>query len=535
MHKFNLKLIKYLCLLLFLNSCAYFNSFYNTENIYKRAEDLRRKSEEKEDLLYLKEYQKALEKAEKLIREYPESRFVLDATFIKAKSLFYLGELNQSRIIFSDIISNDKRQLKDESLYWLSLIKWKNLQPVIAIKELEELFILTTDKDLKSRIALSLGEIYISINNYSKAYDFLNRGIDLTSDRLIKEKIYFSIANSSFEKGDYDVSLSNYQNFLSLSSKKSKIYESNLRIIEIFRRSKKFDMASIKVKELLLDENFDDIKANLELELIKIEIDRNKISYAIDNLDRIGQEYRGDLIAAEANFMLSNIYLMQEYQDFEKAKFFLNEIISQEVQSEFKYFAERNKYNLTKLIKYSNEIDRGVKVDKNLFRTGEILSFRLNKEDAGKYYFKKIIDYHNEGNYYLRSLFSMYLLEDVAIERNKYKSIILTDFSNSDFAKYIIDKEGLIVVHHPSEALKKAELVMKEKYSSSISLYKDVLKVDNSNESSKVAAYFLGQYYDYEISEIDSAKYYYDFLVNKYPFSQQAIIAKKRLEAMDVK
>ena len=73
------------------------------------------------------------------------------------------------------------------------------------------------------------------------------------------------------------------------------------------KKDKKFDDASNKVKELLLDENFDDISANLELELVKIEIDRNKISFAIDNLDRISQEYRDTLVAAEANFLLSNL------------------------------------------------------------------------------------------------------------------------------------------------------------------------------------------------------------------------------------
>lgn len=533
MHEFNLKLIKYSCLLLFLQSCAYFNTFYNTESIFKNAEEQRNKSDKKDDLSFLKEYRKALEKAEKLIQEYPESRFVLDARFIKAKSLFHLGELDQAKSVFLDIINN-KSELEDKSSYWLSLIKWKNSQSIIAINELENLFDSTNNKELKSRIALSLGEIYISVNNFSMSYNYLIKGINLTDDRSIKEKIYFSMANSSFERADYDTSIKNYQNFLSLSSNKSKINIANLRILEILRKSEKFDDASKKVRELLLDENFDDIRKNLELELIKIEIDRGKISFAIDNLDRIGQEYRGSLVAAEANFILSNIYLTKEYQDFEKAKFFLNEIIVQEEQSEFKNFAERNKYNLTKLIKYSQEIDDNTKVDKNLFRSGEILSFRLNRKNAGKYYFEKIIDFHKEGDYFLRSLFSMYLIENDTLKREKYKSIILQDFINSDFAKYIIEKEELTINHYPSEALRKAEIVMQDQYSTSIMLYKNVLKVDDSNESSKVAAYFLGRYYDYEIAEIDSARYYYNFLVNKFPFSQQAMKAKKRLEIIDV-
>lgn len=532
--KFNSKLIKYLCLLLFLQSCAYFNTFYNAENIYKRAEELRNSSAENDDTLYMNEYQKALVKAEKLLQQYPDSRFALDARFMKAKSLFYLNEFDQSKIIFSEIMSESEIVFHDESSYWLSLIKWKNSQPVLAIEELENLFSSTFDKSLKSKIALSLGEIYLSIDNYPLAYSYFIKGVNLTNDRLLKEKIYFSIANLSYKRNDYEIAIKNYQDFLKLSSKKSKIQEANLRMIEIFRKNKKFDDASEKVKELLLDENFNDIKANLEIELVKIEIDRNKISFAIDNLDRIGQEYRGTLVAAEANFLLSNIYLSQKYQDFEKAKFFLNEILAQDKDSKFKSYAEKNKYDITKLIKYNNEINEKNNIDKNLYLSGEILSFKLGKKNEGKYYFDKIINNHIQGDYFLRSLFSMYLIDDKIPSKNKYKSIILNDFGNSDFAKYIIDKENLKINHFPSELLEQAEIAMQKDYSTAILLYKKVLSIDKSNESSRIAAYFLGRYYDFESTDIDSAKHYYNLVVKEYPFSKQSQKASKRLEVINV-
>ena len=41
MSEFNSKFIKYLCLLLFLKGCAYFNSFYNAEENIETAERIR--------------------------------------------------------------------------------------------------------------------------------------------------------------------------------------------------------------------------------------------------------------------------------------------------------------------------------------------------------------------------------------------------------------------------------------------------------------------------------------------------------------
>ena len=78
-----------------------------------------------------------------------------------------------------------------------------------------------------------------------------------------------------------------------------------------------------------------------------------------------------------------------------------------------------------------------------------------------------------------------------------------------------------------------AEDLKDEDISKSIELYKKVLNLDKSTESSKIAAYFLGMYYDYEISQLDSAKFYYDFITSQYPNSLQAQAAKKRLEVIN--
>jgi TolA-binding protein len=40
-------------------------------------------------------------------------------------------------------------------------------------------------------------------------------------------------------------------------------------------------------------------------------------------------------------------------------------------------------------------------------------------------------------------------------------------------------------------------------------------------------------HYDYEVSLIDSAKYYYEYVVENYPSSSQAQNAAKRLEVLN--
>jgi hypothetical protein len=116
-----------------------------------------------------------------------------------------------------------------------------------------------------------------------------------------------------------------------------------------------------------------------------------------------------------------------------------------------------------------------------------------------------------------------------------YKNRILEEFPNSDFAKYIINNDNLDIDHRPSNLLRQAEDARQRDLDSSIALYKKVLSVDKSTQSSKIAAYFLGMYYDYEIAAVDSAKYYYEFVAKQHPSSLQAEKALKRLEAINVK
>ena len=58
-------------------------------------------------------------------------------------------------------------------------------------------------------------------------------------------------------------------------------------------------------------------------------------------------------------------------------------------------------------------------------------------------------------------------------------------------------------------------------------------KLFNPLMTSKIASYYLGMYYDYELSLTDSAKYYYQFVSENFPSSSQAETANKRLEVLN--
>ena len=536
MSEFNSKFIKYLCLLLFLKGCAYFNTFYNAEEHFETAERIRIENLGSNiPSRAIQEYGKAIEKSEKVLREYSDSRYVENARLLKGKSHYFRREYDSAVSIFSQLIQEKDFNL--EAKYWLALCKWKDLKPQPAINDLKNLISGVESDEFKSRIFLSIGEIYLSINDSENAYQNLNKGANLSKNRLLREEVYFQIAEISFENNDFDKALDSYQKVLSNTISITRIQESNLKIVQIYRLRGELEKSANIIQDLLVDEDFNSIKADLDLELIKIEFERGKIDFAIQNYDRIGKDYPNTKTAIEAYFLLSEIYLSSLYLDFEKVQFFMNESMRQNTNSSFKQIINKRRNDIDKLIQLDIELKQLKNSERveNLFLTGQILAFNLAKYDESKTYFEEIIFKNQSSDYYLQSLFALYTI-NLKINNDEYlnyRDKIIADYPNSDFAKYIINFENIEIVHLPSKTLNEAEQLKVIDINQSINLYKKVMSIDKSSNSSKIASYFLGVYYDYELSISDSAKYYYQYVSENFPSSAQAESANKRLEVLN--
>ena len=540
MSEFNSKFIKYLCLLLFLKGCAYFNTFYNAEEHFETAERIRIENLGNQiPSRAIQEYAKAIEKSDKVLLEFSDSRYVTQAKLLKGKSHFFRREYDSAVAIFNQLKEEDESYYQQRAKYWLALCKWRDLRPQPAINDLNELISEIDDKNFLSMIYLSLGEIYLGIDDTVNAYENFNSGAMISSNRNLREQVYYQIAEISFNQNDYDKALESYKRVLSNTISIARIQDSNLKIVQIYRLTGDLERSASKIQELIINEDFDSIKSDLDLELTKIELSRGKIDFAIENLDRIGQDYPNTKTAIEAYYLLSDIYLSSSYIDYEKAKFFMNEAMKQNSNSSFKILIGRKREDVEKLIKLDAslaEIELSEKAE-NLFMSGQILAFNLANYKEAKEYFENIVNNYSKSDYLQQSIFALYVINEKLLndESIAYKNRILKEFPNSDFAKYIINNDNLDIDHSPSDLLREAEDVRKISLTDSIALYKKVLSSDEPTQSSKIAAYFLGMYYDYEAVTIDSAKYYYEFVARQHPTSLQAEKALKRLEVINVK
>ena len=535
--EFNSKIIKSLCLLLLVQGCAYFNTFYNAQEHYKDAEKIRIENFGNQlPSRAIQEYEKAIEKSQKVLTDYSDSKYVNDALLLKGKSHFFKREYDSAKEAFDKLKESEEVFFQNETTYWLALCKWKDLRPQPAVNDLKNLLDSTESVDLESRIYLTLGEIYLEIDQPDSAFQFLDRGAKTADSRITREQIYFQIAELSYEKELYQQASDNYRNVLSNTISMSRVKESNLKIIQTYRLLGDLDKAKSRIEQLLLDENFNSIKGELNLELAKIELDKNNLDFAIESLDQVAQNNLNTEISVEAYYLLGNIFLRNPNLDFDRANFFINEGMKQNFNSPYKVIMSKRRDSVSKLIKFKSSLDEESVVNPStLYAIAEILAFDVGSEYEALDYFEIIIANHANSEYYTKSLFATYLIYDSknALESGKYKDIILTQYPQSDYAKKIIDNEKLLLEHQPSKLLLKAESLWSTNKKEAIDTYKLILESGSSTALSAVAAYFLAYYYDYKLSDKDSAITYYTWLTKNHPESTQGMIAQERLEGLN--
>ena len=67
-----------------------------------------------------------------------------------------------------------------------------------------------------------------------KMLTIISKGANLSKNRLLREQVYFQIAEISFENKDFDNAL-DYQKVLSNTVSITRIQDSNLKIVQIYR------------------------------------------------------------------------------------------------------------------------------------------------------------------------------------------------------------------------------------------------------------------------------------------------------------
>ena len=535
------------------NFKAYFNTFYNAEEFFEKAEKIRLQNRgEKIPQSAINDYEKVIEKSRLVLDEYPEFKLRKKAFILIVQSHFYCGELRETMGALGEMKDEFGDKVYIEVEFWTSLVKWKQNKPQPAINGLNELINYGLNVDMEAKAYLAIAEIFLEQKMYAEAMDNLEKSAERIQDQNEKGQIYYRIAELSFDAKSYDRALSAYQEVIKNSQSKKQIQEGNLTTVQIYRLKGNLDLAASSIKNMLLDENYKSIFADLELELAKLYDQQNMISESRNRLESIVQDYPKTTVSAEAYYMLGNYSIEQDW-DMEDALKQYSSVVKENKQSLYARPAqvrikEINTYQQSKLdleswslrIAESDTIadfyfteDEQKDLAQILYSIIELEAFHFDRSDTGLVYLDLLIQYAYQSKIFPKALYAKsVILEDKGeLSLSKLlKQRIINEFPKTDFAIAIIntDKSYKIMTSTSDEKLVTAERKWNDNPALAMDGYREIVIEDTVSESSVKAAYFLAYQYDHYFVQPDSALKYYEWILKHHSDSYQAEPSGKR-------
>ena len=535
------------------NFKAYFNTFYNAEEFFEKAEKIRLQNRgEKIPQTAINDYEKVIEKSRLVLDEYPEFKLRKKAFILIVQSHFYRGELRETVGALGEMKDEFGDKVYIEVEFWTSLVKWKQNKPQPAINGLNELINYGLNVDMEAKAYLTIAEIFLEQKMHTEAMDNLEKSAERIQDQNEKGQIYYRIAELSFDAKSYDRALSAYQEVIKNSQSKKQIQEGNLTTVQIYRLKGNLDLAASSIKNMLLDENYKSIYADLELELAKLYDQQNMISESRNRLESIVQDYPKTTVSAEAYYMLGNYSIEQDW-DMEDALKQYSSVVKENKQSLYARPAqvrikEINTYQQSKLdleswslrIAESDTIadfyfteDEQKDLAQILYSIIELEAFHFDRSDTGLVYLDLLIQYAYQSKIFPKALYAKsVILEDKGeLSLSKLlKQRIVNEFPKTDFALAIIntDKSYKIMTSTSDEKLLTAERKWNDNPALAMDGYREIVIEDTVSESSAQAAYFLAYQYDHYFVQPDSALKYYEWILKHHSDSYQAEPSGKR-------
>ncbi|MGQ0720817.1 MAG: TonB family protein [Candidatus Eiseniibacteriota bacterium] len=164
-----------------LSSCAYFNTLYNARLKFAEAQDLARKADPEREKISPQEerlYTEAFEKAARVVKFHPESKWVDDALLLMGKTSFEKGDYST------------------------------------ALRKFDEVLTFYPESELTGEALLMKGRTLIQAKDYDAGIQALSRAVEANDDEFRDDVAYF-LGAVHHERGNLDEALAAYADVVS--------------------------------------------------------------------------------------------------------------------------------------------------------------------------------------------------------------------------------------------------------------------------------------------------------------------------------
>lgn len=501
------------CLLLSLLTtagCVYYNTFYNAKKAFNQSEEARHQAEARSSggklAFNTSGYNKAIEKALKVIEYYPDSKYYDDALHVLMVSYFYTDEFTKSERRAREMLANyPESEFADEATLYLA--KSKLLQD--EIQEAMEIFQEIFEEDYKPRFkaeaALALGRFHYDNRNWETSRSFLVALRDSLGRPHEQRLAQRMIAESYFTNFRFAEAKSAALQLLGMEPDRRDKYFALDMAAQCSYRLQQFQEGHDYVERLQGEDVYFDSVGVLDLLKASGYEDAEELGMAQSIYEKVLTEQTQPRLRSRAFWRLGLMYQF-DYDSLTKAKHFYDSTASLARTTDYGQEALQRSADIGKLDQYARslEIDSTtsqVAIDEaayTQYQLSELYWFKLNKPDTGIMEMRYVVD----------SFPSAY-----------------------DAPKAMIALSQMIESHRgDSAAADSILLAMLERYPHSdyVPEALKLLDLDSTEADTGYAGLYVHRAEKYIVDTlvVDSARHYYQYVVDNFPDSKYHLQAR---------
>jgi TolA-binding protein len=206
-----------------LGCSVYFNTFFNAKKAFNAAEKARRASPRAS--AGQREYQEAIVKCLKVVEDHPKSKYYDDAVYILGVSYYHTQQYGKAERRFREYLADypNGKKAREANVY-LAKSKLALGDMDDAMATFGQVFVSKYDKEYKAEAAMALGNHLHETKDYSAARNYFLAVRDSLGDDLMALEAQSLVGDGYFEQFQFRDALSAYLQILGMNPSKEQKY-----------------------------------------------------------------------------------------------------------------------------------------------------------------------------------------------------------------------------------------------------------------------------------------------------------------------
>lgn len=582
-------------LIISLQGCAYFNTYYNTKKLYKEALDERKRrpttAPDKPTSAEIQKLDKTIEKGSKILQLHPNSKYVDDTLLMLGECFFQKQEYPQALRKFNELTSIfPKSDLVPAALLWKARTYIEQEDFTNAEAVLKDLQNRKKSGDILYQAQYYLAEIYYRQEQYDPAARLFEPAAKKMSDKKLRTEAYLRWGECRFKLKQYHEAAKAYYQASKQDVEIDIKFNAGLSFARALKADSSYDKALIKLNSMQKEfSNHKDLSW-VRFEIADCKLRQGKREEAEDLFAAINANDKRTEASAAAFFVMGDLYQRTKY-DYAKAKEAFDKVRSENNRSAYAEEAQRRAKAIDDYQKLKNAISllemqqnspgdeaklaaameqKGKSTRASIRRLpskkldlsndpaklrndladqwinlAELYYYQFEQPDSAIYMYQNVIRDFVDTEAAPAAMYALAFLRPSqdstsTAERDSLLQLLATKYSNTRHGREARKRLGFTDAGEPqaataSEKFRRAEdlLLTNENPQEAIRLLQDLSQTQNDPEMASKSLFAIGWIYENKLTDNTQAYATYKQLLEKFPTSAYSNKVRKKVSAFE--